>query len=241
MKAVFICRQGALAEGPELRCTLRCGAAAGLRMMADLDFRLIVIDEGRHVAQRTERSATCGSEGSQGRPPDNGRRRRRTDHAGAAARTGARSEPETVSASSSLLIYRLGDLLFREQLVLQGYYSCSHQESICQESRQNSAHLAGAGAVAAGPSLSGRTPCFCHPPQPGLLLHAGMDHGIDLSASWMIGARLDDVEAGNRAGCRTVLIDNGIETSWRLGRSRVPTRIAPDLYGAARLIWITQK
>lgn len=52
----------------------------------------------------------------------------------------------------------------------------------------------------------------------------------------MIGARLDDVEAGNRAGCRTVLIDNGIETAWRLGRRRVPTRIAPDLYGAALLI-----
>jgi hypothetical protein len=44
------------------------------------------------------------------------------------------------------------------------------------------------------------------------------------------------VEAGNRAGCRTILIDNGNETEWRLGPRRVPTRMAPDLYTAAVLI-----
>ena len=52
----------------------------------------------------------------------------------------------------------------------------------------------------------------------------------------MIGNILHDVEAGNRAGCRTLLIDNGNETEWRLGPRRLPTRIAPDLYHAAMLI-----
>jgi phosphoglycolate phosphatase-like HAD superfamily hydrolase len=52
----------------------------------------------------------------------------------------------------------------------------------------------------------------------------------------MIGDILHDVEAGNRAGCRSVLIDNGNETEWRLGPNRIPTRIAPDLYSAAVLI-----
>jgi ribonucleotide monophosphatase NagD (HAD superfamily) len=52
----------------------------------------------------------------------------------------------------------------------------------------------------------------------------------------MIGASLHDVEAGNRAGCRTLLIDNGSETEWRLGPRRVPTRIVPDLYAAALMI-----
>ncbi len=52
----------------------------------------------------------------------------------------------------------------------------------------------------------------------------------------MIGDALHDVEAGNRAGCRTLLIDNGKETEWRLGPRRLPTRIAPDLYAAAVLI-----
>jgi histidinol phosphatase-like enzyme len=78
--------------------------------------------------------------------------------------------------------------------------------------------------------------CACAPPQPGLLLRAAFEHRIDLPGSWLIGASLDLVEAGNRAGCRTLLVDNGTETVWRLGRGRVPTRIAPDLHAAALLI-----
>ena len=78
--------------------------------------------------------------------------------------------------------------------------------------------------------------CFCRKPQPGILLKAAREREIDLRASWLIGATLHDVEAGNRAGCRTLLIDNGTETEWRLGPRRVPTRIAPDLHAAAVLI-----
>ena len=52
----------------------------------------------------------------------------------------------------------------------------------------------------------------------------------------MVGDILDDVEAGHRAGCRTVLLDNGNETEWRLHGARVPDRIAFDLGQAAELI-----
>ena len=51
--------------------------------------------------------------------------------------------------------------------------------------------------------------CTCRKPEPGLLLEAACDWGIDLSASFMIGDRWKDVDAGNRAGCRTVFIDRG--------------------------------
>jgi D-glycero-D-manno-heptose 1,7-bisphosphate phosphatase len=54
-------------------------------------------------------------------------------------------------------------------------------------------------------------PCRCRKPEPGLLLNAAQDHNIDLTRSWMVGDILDDVEAGNRAGCRTVLVDLGTE------------------------------
>jgi len=54
-------------------------------------------------------------------------------------------------------------------------------------------------------------PCACRKPQPGMLLEAAERHGINLSRSWMIGDILDDVEAGNRAGCQTVLVDLGTE------------------------------
>lgn len=111
---------------------------------------------------------------------------------------------------------RLGDLLFRENLTLEGFYYCPH-------------HPDGSVAPYA-------TACDCRKPEPGMLLRAAREHGIDLRASWMIGDILHDVEAGNRAGCRTVLLDNGNETAWQLGPRRIPTRMAPDLYAAAVLI-----
>jgi D-glycero-D-manno-heptose 1,7-bisphosphate phosphatase len=52
----------------------------------------------------------------------------------------------------------------------------------------------------------------------------------------MIGDILNDIEAGRRAGCRTVLIDNGNETEWRPGRHRKPHYRAADLAEAARII-----
>lgn len=64
--------------------------------------------------------------------------------------------------------------------------------------------------------------CECRKPNPGLLLKAATDHGIDLSRSWMIGDILNDVEAGHRAGCRSILIDNGNETEWILNSLRQP-------------------
>jgi D-glycero-D-manno-heptose 1,7-bisphosphate phosphatase len=49
--------------------------------------------------------------------------------------------------------------------------------------------------------------CDCRKPKPGLLLRAARDFNIDLSSSFMIGDRWRDVEAGKRAGCRTLFID----------------------------------
>jgi D-glycero-D-manno-heptose 1,7-bisphosphate phosphatase len=78
--------------------------------------------------------------------------------------------------------------------------------------------------------------CECRKPGCGLLQRAARRHGVRLERSWMVGDILDDVEAGRRAGCRTVLIDNGNETEWRMSPERQPDRIAPDLYHAATLI-----
>ena len=48
--------------------------------------------------------------------------------------------------------------------------------------------------------------CECRKPQPGMLLEAARRHGLDLARSWMIGDSERDVEAGWRAGCRTILV-----------------------------------
>jgi D-glycero-D-manno-heptose 1,7-bisphosphate phosphatase len=46
-------------------------------------------------------------------------------------------------------------------------------------------------------------------PNPGMLLEAAERHGLDLDRSWMVGASETDVQAGRRAGCRTVLVGPG--------------------------------
>jgi D-glycero-D-manno-heptose 1,7-bisphosphate phosphatase len=65
-----------------------------------------------------------------------------------------------------------------------------------------------AGAI---PELAVR--CDCRKPQPGMLLRAAADLDLDLLSSWFVGDILDDIEAGNRAGCRTILVDLATEKS----------------------------
>lgn len=43
-------------------------------------------------------------------------------------------------------------------------------------------------------------------PQPGMLLAAAADMNLDLSRSWMIGDQMRDIEAGQAAGVRTILL-----------------------------------
>lgn len=47
----------------------------------------------------------------------------------------------------------------------------------------------------------------CRKPNPGMLLAAADEMDIDLGQSWMIGNSSRDVEAGLRAGCKTILIN----------------------------------
>lgn len=50
--------------------------------------------------------------------------------------------------------------------------------------------------------------CDCRKPSPGALLRAAAEHGIDLAASYMVGDRWRDIEAGANAGCKTVFVDH---------------------------------
>lgn len=78
--------------------------------------------------------------------------------------------------------------------------------------------------------------CSCRKPEPGLILQAAQDHAIDLARSWFIGDILNDVEAGRRAGCNTILIDNGNETEWLLSPQRIPHAVVTDFTSAATVI-----
>ncbi len=87
---------------------------------------------------------------------------------------------------------RLESILAEPGISLRGFFYCPHHPQ---------------GSVAE----LGRA-CECRKPSPGLIKRAALEHGIDLAESWFIGDILDDVEAGNRAGCKTVLVDSGTET-----------------------------
>ena len=50
--------------------------------------------------------------------------------------------------------------------------------------------------------------CRCRKPRPGLLLQAAGEWGVDLAASFMVGDRRRDVDAGRAAGCLTVLVES---------------------------------
>ena len=51
-----------------------------------------------------------------------------------------------------------------------------------------------------------RVSCDCRKPKPGLLLMAAKEMDVDLARSYFVGDGLIDVEAGKRAGCRTILV-----------------------------------
>jgi D-glycero-D-manno-heptose 1,7-bisphosphate phosphatase len=43
-------------------------------------------------------------------------------------------------------------------------------------------------------------------PSPAMVLRAAKEHEVELAQSFMVGDRLSDVQCGQKAGCRTVLL-----------------------------------
>ena len=77
-------------------------------------------------------------------------------------------------------------LLRREGVCLDGEYYCFHHPHALRRAY--------------------RKACGCRKPKPGLLLKAAREGALHLPSSFMVGDGFVDVEAGERAGCRTVLI-----------------------------------
>ena len=57
--------------------------------------------------------------------------------------------------------------------------------------------------------------CGCRKPRSGMLIDAAHRLGIDLRASFMVGDRWRDIEAGNRAGCTTVFLNREYSETMR--------------------------
>jgi D-glycero-D-manno-heptose 1,7-bisphosphate phosphatase len=80
-----------------------------------------------------------------------------------------------------------------------------------------------------------RKACECRKPLAGMLLQAAADFSLDLAASFMIGDKLADVEAGMTAGCRSLLVRTGYGAVEEKG---LPTDVPvyEDMLAAVRAI-----
>lgn len=63
--------------------------------------------------------------------------------------------------------------------------------------------------------------CACRKPNPGMLLHSAQRLGLDLGRSFCVGDRWRDVQAGQRAGVRTVYLDRGYGEQKAVGADAV--------------------
>ena len=82
-------------------------------------------------------------------------------------------------------------------------------------------------------------PCTCRKPEPGLLLEAAHCLNLDLGRSFLIGDTIEDLQAGARVGCRTILVRTGYgERQARERRAEMPagSQEAKDLAEAIRQI-----
>lgn len=108
---------------------------------------------------------------------------------------------------------KIQELLSEHNLSIDAFYYCPHHPQ--------------------GTVKAYSTDCPSRKPGPGMILKAAKDRGINLAYSWMIGDILHDVEAGNRAGCRTILIDNGNETEWIMNDFNHPDFTVRNINDAA--------
>jgi D-glycero-D-manno-heptose 1,7-bisphosphate phosphatase len=72
--------------------------------------------------------------------------------------------------------------------------------------------------------------CACRKPSPGLLLQAAREWGVDVEASFLVGDRYRDVDAGRAVGCVTILVAGPEE------RPALPDHRAADLREAVATI-----
>jgi D-glycero-D-manno-heptose 1,7-bisphosphate phosphatase len=82
---------------------------------------------------------------------------------------------------------RLNVLLSEKGIAIDAFYYCPfHPEGVVPQYRRESDD---------------------RKPSPGMIFTAAQEHNIDLTQSWVVGNSPRDIDAGKRAGCKTILIE----------------------------------
>lgn len=113
---------------------------------------------------------------------------------------------------------RLADILAENGVKIDAFYYCPHhpEGTMAQYARE----------------------CNCRKPASGMFRAAARDLDIDLAASYTVGDRARDLQAGRNVGTGTVLVRTGygLNTVKELDPSQSPDYVADDLKSAAA--WI---
>ena len=107
----------------------------------------------------------------------------------------------------------LEEILRKANVRIERFYFCPHhpEKGITEEYRRD---------------------CSCRKPEPGMILEAQKDFHIqDFSNCFFIGDKDSDIEAGKKAGCKTILVNGRYETG-----SVKPDFTAENLYNAVTRI-----
>ena len=127
--------------------------------------------------------------------------------------------------------------------IARGYFS---QEQVDRLHEHMKALLAEHGVQLAGIYICPHHPeagtgeyrqhCDCRKGKPGNLLRAAEDLDIDLSRSYMIGDKLEDIAAGFAAGCSPVLVKTGYGNRALEQAEAMGAQVTEDLNSAAQFI-----
>lgn len=119
---------------------------------------------------------------------------------------------EQMHAFNEALVERLAD----EGVMIDAIYCCPfHAEATVAAYRQDSP---------------------LRKPNPGMLLQAAAEHGINLAASFAVGDKRSDIAAGHAAGCRTILLRTGAGGRDADAATVEPDFVADDLIAAAEIV-----
>ena len=119
--------------------------------------------------------------------------------------------------------YHLQKILREQEAYINNFYYCPHHPTEGEEPY--------------------RRICDCRKPPPGMLVQAARDLNIDLTKSYLVGDRFNDMEAATKAGVKGILVKTGYASELlqddgpdKAKPENKPDFIAADILDAVR--WI---
>ena len=119
--------------------------------------------------------------------------------------------------------YHLQKILREQEAYINNFYYCPHHPTEGEEPY--------------------RRICDCRKPAPGMLVQAARDLNIDLTKSYLVGDRFNDMEAAKKAGVKGILVKTGYASELlqddgpdKAKPENKPDFIAADILDAVR--WI---